>query len=59
MHNYLPFDIMTSGKIPEYFINFIEKRNINISFSQDEKMIIQKASKTTGLYWHFLIIEVL
>ena len=45
MHNYLPFDIMTSGKIPEYFINFIEKRNINISFSQDEKMIIQKASK--------------
>ncbi|WP_050638213.1 glycoside hydrolase family 1 protein [Candidatus Stoquefichus sp. SB1] len=45
MHNYLPFDIMTSGQLPEYFINFVEKRNIDILFNEDEKQVVKDASE--------------
>lgn len=45
MHNYLPYDIMTSGQLPNYFINYIENRNIHIDYLQEERDIIEKSSQ--------------
>lgn len=36
---------MTSGQLPEYFINFVEKRNIDILFNEDEKQVVKDASE--------------
>ena len=45
MHNYLPFDIMTSGTLPEYFLNYMRNRNIEIDFSDEEKEVIMNSSQ--------------
>lgn len=45
MHNYLPFDIMTSGSLPIYFINYMEQRDISIAYSEQEKQMIESSSK--------------
>jgi len=45
MHNYLPYDIMTSGTLPPYFINFMQKRNIHIDLSDTEKQVILESSR--------------
>lgn len=45
MHNYLPFDIMTSGELPLYFQNFINQRQLHIELNEEEKQTIQKASQ--------------
>ncbi len=44
-HNYLAFDIMTTGKFPNYFKNFLAKRNIALAGQpQDYQTIKQAAS---------------
>ena len=45
MHNYLPFDIMTSGQLPSYFLNYIQNRNINIKFDEKERQVILESSQ--------------
>lgn len=45
LHNYLPFDIMTSGELPAYFLNFINKRNIEVDKTEGDKSILKEASK--------------
>ena len=45
MMSYLPFDIMTSGELPEYFKNFVEKRNIVLQLNDNEKDIIKESSQ--------------
>lgn len=45
MHNYLPFDTMTSGHLPEYFLNFMNQRHISIDFNEKEKNIVDQASQ--------------
>ncbi|MCD8027750.1 MAG: glycoside hydrolase family 1 protein [Erysipelotrichaceae bacterium] len=45
MHNYLPFDIMTSGELPVYFKHFVNSRNIKINYNEEEQTIVKKASK--------------
>lgn len=48
MHNYLPFDIMTSGELPGYFLNYMEKRNVTINLSKEEYQIIASSAKKLG-----------
>ncbi len=45
MHNYLPFDIMTSGELPAYFKHFMEKRHIVPQFNDEDKAVISSASQ--------------
>ncbi len=45
MMSYLPLDIMTSGQLPMYFKNFMEKRDIVVEMSEDEKAVIEASSK--------------
>ena len=45
MHNYLAFDIMNFGKLPNYFINYMEKRNVNLIASEQEYQLINDAAK--------------
>lgn len=45
MHNYLPFDIMTSGELPDYFLNFIKQRHIHIDYSEREQRVVLESSK--------------
>ncbi len=45
MHNYLPFDIMTSGRLPGYFKTFMKRRNIEPEFNEEEKKVIYESSK--------------
>lgn len=45
MHNYLPLDIMTSGELPEYFLNYMNQRNIKVNFSESEKKVVKLASQ--------------
>lgn len=45
MHNYLPFDIMTSGELPSYFINYMEKRDVVLEASEEEYAVIKQAAK--------------
>ncbi|MFV0394884.1 MAG: glycoside hydrolase family 1 protein [Coprobacillaceae bacterium] len=45
MHNYLPFDIMTAGKLPDYFINYMEKRDVTLNASDEEYAVIASAAK--------------
>ena len=45
MHNYLPLDMMTFGKIPEYFDNFMKQRDIYIDFDEDESKVIYESSQ--------------
>ena len=45
MHNYLPFDIMTSGKLPEYFIHFMKQRDIVIDFNEQEQAMIASSAQ--------------
>lgn len=44
MHNYLPFDIMTSGELPVYFLNFMNQRHISVDYSEEERRIVKSAS---------------
>ena len=46
--NYLSFDIMTSGYLPEYFVSFMEKRDIECEFNNEEQEDVLKASKELG-----------
>jgi len=45
MWNLLPFDIMTSGKLPDYFIQYMENREIRIHMEENDKEIIKESSK--------------
>ena len=45
MHNYLPFDIMTSGKLSVYFENFMKVRHIEIEFNDDERKVVESSSQ--------------
>ena len=45
MHNYLPFDVMTSGQLPAYFINFMKQRDIEVEFSDEERKVVSDSSK--------------
>ena len=45
MHNYLPLDMMTFGKIPAYFDNFMKQRDIYIDFDEDENKVIYESSQ--------------
>lgn len=45
MHNYLPFDIMTNGELPDYFENFMKNRNIHVELSDDERKVIKESSQ--------------
>ncbi len=45
MHNYYPFDTMTSGVLPEYFVNYAKQRHIEIPINEEEKKVILSASK--------------
>ncbi|MCR1958965.1 glycoside hydrolase family 1 protein [Thomasclavelia ramosa] len=45
MHNYLQFDIMTTGALPPYFTNFVTNRGIKLNFSQQEQDVIKESSK--------------
>ena len=45
MHNYLPLDIMTFGKLPTYFLNYMDKRAVVLVASEDEYQIIEQSSK--------------
>lgn len=45
MHNYLPFDIMTSGELPTYFLNFIQQRHIIIDFNEEERQVVCESSR--------------
>ena len=45
MHNYLPFDIMTSGELPDYFLNFIKQRHIHIDYKEREQKVVLESSQ--------------
>lgn len=45
MHNYLPFDIMTTGQLPTYFKNFIKQRGIIYDYSIKDQTLVQESSK--------------
>lgn len=55
MHNYLPFDIMTSGKLPDYFLDFIGQRYAHIDYKEREQKVIlgslQKLDHLAFLYY--------
>ena len=43
--NYLAFDIMTNGELPDYFENFMKNRNIHVELSDDERKVIKESSQ--------------
>ena len=45
MHNYLPLDIMTSGELPLYFQNYMQKRGVELQASEAEHKVIFESSK--------------
>lgn len=45
LRNYLGLDIMTSGELPAYFLDFMQKRAINYSLSEKEKNYLSLAAE--------------
>ena len=45
MHNYLPYDIMTSGKLPEYFKHFARNRKVEYVFTEEEQKVVKESSQ--------------
>ena len=45
MGTYLMFDAMTSGELPTYFTSFLNNRNVEVDFSDEERELLKKASR--------------
>ncbi len=45
MVNELTFDIMTSGKLPYYFEHYMKVRNVEVDFSEEERLIIAQSTQ--------------
>ena len=45
MHNYLPFDIMTSGELPTYFKQYMVKRSVVLKATETDYQLIKKSAE--------------
>ncbi len=45
MNNYLMFDVMTEGKLPDYFVQYLKNRNLTPVFTEAEQAAVKHASE--------------
>ena len=45
MQNDIMFDVMTSGELPPYFVNYMKQRNVTVDYSEEEKAAVKEASE--------------